>query len=170
THAGHVKCRAIGLNRQMLHFLPRFLLPGARHGFLGPAPCLPRRPRLEHAPTEGRIRPVMAPGEVAEWLNAPHSKCGIGASLSGVRIPPSPPSCFALAALDIGCKAPYARLRPGRLVMKRCVVALAALLVGVLSAEARGPYGTISVGNWKGGAFTNDQTGEFSHCGATAMY
>jgi hypothetical protein len=24
-------------------------------------------------------------------LNAPHSKCGIGASLSGVRIPPSPP-------------------------------------------------------------------------------
>src|SRR4051812_1160155 len=28
-------------------------------------------------------------GEVAEWLNAPHSKCGIGASLSGVRIPPS---------------------------------------------------------------------------------
>jgi len=24
-------------------------------------------------------------------LKAPHSKCGIGASLSGVRIPPSPP-------------------------------------------------------------------------------
>lgn len=37
----------------------------------------------------------MAPsGEVAEWLNAPHSKCGIGASLSGVRIPPSPPFCL----------------------------------------------------------------------------
>jgi hypothetical protein len=31
-------------------------------------------------------------GEVAERLKAPHSKCGIGASLSGVRIPPSPPS------------------------------------------------------------------------------
>ncbi len=31
------------------------------------------------------------PGEVAERLKAPHSKCGIGASLSGVRIPPSPP-------------------------------------------------------------------------------
>ena len=28
-------------------------------------------------------------------MNAPHSKCGIGASLSGVRIPPSPPH-FAL--------------------------------------------------------------------------
>jgi S1-C subfamily serine protease len=57
--------------------------------------------------------------------------------------------------------------------MKRCVVVLAALLsmlAAVSSVEARGPYGTISVGNWKGGAFTNDQTGEFSHCGATAMY
>jgi hypothetical protein len=31
---------------------------------------------------------------VAEWSNAPHSKCGIGASLSGVRIPPSPPKRF----------------------------------------------------------------------------
>ena len=40
---------------------------------------------------EARNRSVMAPGEVAEWSNAPHSKCGIGASLSGVRIPPSPP-------------------------------------------------------------------------------
>ncbi len=31
-------------------------------------------------------------GEVAEWSNAPHSKCGIRATVSGVRIPPSPPS------------------------------------------------------------------------------
>jgi hypothetical protein len=57
--------------------------------------------------------------------------------------------------------------------MKRCVVACAVLLgvfAAVSSAEARGPYGAISVGNWKGGAFTNDQTGEFSHCGATAVY
>ena len=30
-------------------------------------------------------------GEVAERLNAPHSKCGIRATVSGVRIPPSPP-------------------------------------------------------------------------------
>src|SRR5215470_12080965 len=30
-------------------------------------------------------------GEVAEWLKAPHSKCGILARVSGVRIPPSPP-------------------------------------------------------------------------------
>ena len=48
-------------------------------------------------------------------------------------------------------------------------VALCAL-AGLGPAEARGPYGTISVGNWKGGAFTNDKTGDFSHCGATAMY
>lgn len=57
--------------------------------------------------------------------------------------------------------------------MKRCVVVVAALLsvfAAIGSATARGPYGTISVGNWKGGAFTNDQTGAFSHCGATAMY
>jgi hypothetical protein len=30
-------------------------------------------------------------GEVAERLNAPHSKCGIRVTVSGVRIPPSPP-------------------------------------------------------------------------------
>ncbi len=34
-------------------------------------------------------------GEVAEWSNAPHSKCGIRATVSGVRIPPSPPKKFA---------------------------------------------------------------------------
>ena len=56
--------------------------------------------------------------------------------------------------------------------MKRWVAAFTVLfaLAGFGSAEARGPYGSISVGNWKGGAFTNDQTGEFSHCGATAIY
>src|SRR5262245_6310715 len=54
--------------------------------------------------------------------------------------------------------------------MKRWVVVVAALLAAVGSVEARGPYGTINVGNWKGGAFTNDQTGAFSHCGATAVY
>ena len=33
---------------------------------------------------------------MAEWLKAPHSKCGIGATLSGVQIPLSPPlySCI----------------------------------------------------------------------------
>jgi S1-C subfamily serine protease len=37
-------------------------------------------------------------------------------------------------------------------------------------ANAAGPYGNIHVGNWKGGAFTDDNTGAFSHCGATTSY
>jgi hypothetical protein len=31
---------------------------------------------------------------VAEWLKAPHSKCGIRATVSGVQIPPSPPGAL----------------------------------------------------------------------------
>jgi hypothetical protein len=57
--------------------------------------------------------------------------------------------------------------------MKRCVVVLAALL-GVLaamrSAEARGPYGVIKVAGWAGGAFTDDKTGQFTNCIASANY
>ena len=34
--------------------------------------------------------PHFAPGEVAEWSKAQHWKCCIGATLSRVRIPPSP--------------------------------------------------------------------------------
>src|SRR6476660_6690516 len=30
-------------------------------------------------------------GEVAEWSKAPHSKCGVRATVPWVRIPPSPP-------------------------------------------------------------------------------
>lgn len=54
----------------------------------------------------------------------------------------------------------------------RCavVVTLLSSLMAAVPAEARGPYGSISVGNWIGGAFTSDQTGEFSHCAATAAY
>lgn len=36
-------------------------------------------------------------------------------------------------------------------------------------ADAAGPYGNIHVGNWQGGAFTDDN-GAFSHCAATASY
>ena len=52
-------------------------------------------------------------------------------------------------------------------------VAVAVLMAAVsfnLSAEARGPYGSINVGNWKGGAYTFDQSGSFSHCAAGAQY
>ncbi|WP_291849307.1 trypsin-like peptidase domain-containing protein [Bradyrhizobium sp.] len=57
--------------------------------------------------------------------------------------------------------------------MKCRTVAAAALSVFLLvgtGASARGPYGSISVGNWKGGAYTNDQTGAFTHCAAGAQY
>lgn len=45
---------------------------------------------------------------------------------------------------------------------------LQVILAGV--ANAAGPFGTINVGNWIGGAFSDDSTGRFSHCAATAPY
>lgn len=47
-----------------------------------------------------------------------------------------------------------------------CVVN--AMLVSV--ASAAGPFGTIQVGGWTGGAYTNDTTGAFSHCAAGMTY
>jgi hypothetical protein len=38
------------------------------------------------------------------------------------------------------------------------------------SVFAAGPFGTIHVGNWHGGAWTNDTTGAFSHCAAGADF
>jgi hypothetical protein len=40
--------------------------------------------------------PGRLPGEVAEWSNARAWKARVGASLPGVRIPPSPPTCITL--------------------------------------------------------------------------
>ena len=37
-------------------------------------------------------------------------------------------------------------------------------------ANAAGPFGSVNVGNWIGGAFSNDETGAFSHCAATTSY
>ena len=57
--------------------------------------------------------------------------------------------------------------------MKCRAAAVAVLLCTIFAssnADARGPYGTISVGNWQGGAYTNDQTGSFTHCAAGARY
>jgi S1-C subfamily serine protease len=45
---------------------------------------------------------------------------------------------------------------------------LQALIIS--SAGAAGPYGSIKVGAWIGGAFTDDSTGAFSHCAATTTY
>ncbi len=40
--------------------------------------------------------------------------------------------------------------------------------VGVV--QAAGPFGSIKVGNWIGGAYSNDSTRAFSHCAASAPY
>jgi hypothetical protein len=39
-----------------------------------------------------KVPAIARDGEVVEWLKAPHSKCGILARVSWVRIPPSPPT------------------------------------------------------------------------------
>jgi S1-C subfamily serine protease len=50
------------------------------------------------------------------------------------------------------------------------VVAAALLLAYATPSNARGPYGSISVGNWQGGAYTNDKNGAFTHCSAGTSY
>jgi hypothetical protein len=54
--------------------------------------------------------------------------------------------------------------------LKVVVATLLSSLIAISAAEARGPYGSFNVGNWKGGAYTNDRTGAFSHCAAGAGY
>ena len=52
-------------------------------------------------------------------------------------------------------------------------VRIAAMLLTLglaFPADARGPYGSITVAGWSGGAYTNDSTGEFSNCIASAPY
>ena len=47
---------------------------------------------------------------------------------------------------------------------------IALLILSASSVTARGPFGSVNVGNWSGGAFTNDQTGAFTGCIASANY
>jgi S1-C subfamily serine protease len=55
--------------------------------------------------------------------------------------------------------------------MLRSFVVACGLQVALIGlADAAGPFGSIRVGNWVGGAFSDDQTGAFSHCAATASY
>ena len=49
------------------------------------------------------------------------------------------------------------------------VLSVAALTL-CSSALAKGPFGSVSVGNWKGGAFTDDASGQFTGCSAGATY
>jgi S1-C subfamily serine protease len=55
--------------------------------------------------------------------------------------------------------------------MFKAFVAACLLQAAIISsALAAGPYGSIKVGGWIGGAFTDDKTGAFSHCAATTSY
>src|ERR1700722_10033028 len=55
--------------------------------------------------------------------------------------------------------------------IKAIVVFLcAAFALSPSASQARGPYGSITVGNWKGGAYTDDKSGAFSNCAAVASY
>ena len=55
--------------------------------------------------------------------------------------------------------------------MFRAFGAACVLQAAIISiAQAAGPFGSINVGVWKGGDYTNDATGKFSHCAAGAAY
>jgi S1-C subfamily serine protease len=56
------------------------------------------------------------------------------------------------------------KLTINAIVTTLCIVASSS------TSSARGPYGSITLGNWQGGAYTNDKTGVFSHCAAGAIY
>jgi hypothetical protein len=53
-------------------------------------------------------------------------------------------------------------------MMRRAILFVSAIASTLLSsgAFAAGPFGAIHIGNWQGGAYTNDTTGAFSHCAA----
>src|SRR6516162_8085504 len=63
---------------------------GPQRAFHSLLPCFAPAGPIDSALPRPRFSPSIY-GEVAEWLKAPHSKCGIRVTVSGVRIPPSPP-------------------------------------------------------------------------------
>lgn len=54
--------------------------------------------------------------------------------------------------------------------LKSLIIAALLQANAVGAAHAAGPFGSVNVGNWIGGAFSNDRTGAFSHCAATTPY
>jgi S1-C subfamily serine protease len=55
--------------------------------------------------------------------------------------------------------------------MRKAVLVACLLQAAVVSiAHAAGPFGNIAVGTWKGGAFSDDTTGSFSHCAASSVF
>jgi hypothetical protein len=60
-----------------------------------------------------------------------------------------------------------AQMRAWRTLMRIAASAIGALaLIFASACWAAGPIIPVTVGNWSGGAYTNDQTGAFSHCAA----
>jgi S1-C subfamily serine protease len=51
-----------------------------------------------------------------------------------------------------------------------CGLLLAICSSALSPALAAGPFGTIHIGTWVGGAFSDEQTGAFSHCSAMTSY
>jgi S1-C subfamily serine protease len=51
-----------------------------------------------------------------------------------------------------------------------CIVFAFMVTLGGSPALAKGPFGSIKIGFWTGGAYTDDKTGAFSHCAAAAPY
>lgn len=54
--------------------------------------------------------------------------------------------------------------------LKSLIIAALLQANAVGASHAAGPFGSVNVGNWIGGAFSNDRTGAFSHCAATTPY
>src|SRR5579884_3883412 len=91
----------------------RVLAPQARNGEVGTAVSDWANELARHAQScEVLCLSFDAVGRVAEWLKAPDSKSGVGATLPWVRIPPLPPSLRLPVSLqllfdarpDIGCR------------------------------------------------------------------
>jgi hypothetical protein len=60
----------------------------------------------------------------------------------------------------------------GEMVMRLAVFVLSSVFIWttVPVALAAGPFGNVRVGGWIGGAYTDDNTGAFSHCAAGTTY
>lgn len=56
-------------------------------------------------------------GNVAEWLKAPHSKCGIGETLSRVQISPFPQKLFSRFEPDINVFECFDCISNGNIVL-----------------------------------------------------
>jgi S1-C subfamily serine protease len=55
-------------------------------------------------------------------------------------------------------------------MFKRFLAACVVVAATIANAHAAGPFGSIRSGTWIGGAFSDDNTGAFSHCGATSTF